>query len=73
MRILKSLAVSAIRCYQILLSPWLGANCRYEPSCSHYAREAITRHGLFSGGWMILKRLLRCHPFGGSGDDPVRE
>lgn len=72
MSVLKHFAASAIRCYQIVLSPWLGTCCRFEPSCSHYAKEAITRHGLLSGGWMTARRLLRCRPFGGSGYDPVR-
>ena len=73
MSVLKLFAVLAIRCYQVLLSPWLGACCRFEPSCSCYAREAIARHGMLSGGWMTAKRLLSCRPFGGSGHDPVKE
>jgi len=60
-----------IRLYQYGLSPWLGTNCRFEPSCSHYAEEALNRHGVSKGGLMALKRLLRCHPFGGHGHDPV--
>jgi uncharacterized protein len=62
-----------IRSYQLLLAPVLGNNCRYEPSCSHYAAEAIERHGPWRGGWLAIKRLLRCNPWGGSGDDPVPE
>jgi putative membrane protein insertion efficiency factor len=57
--------------YQAAVSPWLGKNCRFEPSCSHYAAEALTRHGLLRGGWLAAYRLCRCHPWGGSGYDPV--
>jgi uncharacterized protein len=60
-----------IRAYQLLLSPLLPPSCRYAPSCSHYAAEAIAEHGPLSGSWLALKRLLRCHPWGGSGYDPV--
>lgn len=62
---------TAILAYQWILSPVLGANCRYLPSCSHYAAEALERHGLVAGGWLALKRILRCQPWGGSGYDPV--
>jgi len=60
-----------IRAYQVLVSPFMMPCCRFSPSCSHYAREAVTRHGACLGGWLALKRLARCHPFGGSGYDPV--
>ena len=60
-----------IRGYQLLISPVLGPSCRYLPSCSDYAAEAILRHGALAGGWLALKRLARCHPWGGSGYDPV--
>jgi len=60
-----------IRAYQLLISPVLGPSCRYLPSCSDYAAEAILRHGALAGGWLALKRLARCHPWGGSGYDPV--
>ncbi len=60
-----------IRAYQLLISPMLGPNCRYLPSCSDYAAEAILRHGTLAGGWLAVKRLARCHPWGGSGYDPV--
>ena len=60
-----------VRAYQWLISPWLGPSCRYEPSCSGYALEAIDRHGAMRGSWLTLRRLSRCHPMGGSGYDPV--
>ncbi|SFC15901.1 hypothetical protein SAMN05421747_105120 [Parapedobacter composti] len=60
-----------IRAYQLLLSPMLGASCRYTPTCSQYAVEAIRRHGPFRGGWLAVKRIARCHPWGGHGHDPV--
>ncbi|PST82157.1 membrane protein insertion efficiency factor YidD [Pedobacter yulinensis] len=60
-----------IRLYQYLISPLLGANCRYTPTCSQYGIEAIRKHGPFRGGWLTLKRIGRCHPWGGHGHDPV--
>ena len=60
-----------IRGYQWLVSPWLGPCCRYQPSCSGYATEALDRHGAMRGSWLALRRLSRCHPMGGSGYDPV--
>jgi len=60
-----------IRAYQLLISPMLGANCRFSPTCSQYGLEAIQRYGPFKGGWMALKRISRCHPWGGHGHDPV--
>lgn len=63
--------VGVIRAYQRLLSPTLGRNCRYSPTCSTYAVDALSQHGLLRGGWMALRRLGRCHPLGGSGYDPV--
>jgi len=62
-----------IRGYQLFISPVLGPSCRYLPSCSEYAAEAIERHGALAGTWLALKRLARCHPWGGSGYDPVPE
>jgi putative membrane protein insertion efficiency factor len=62
-----------IRSYQLFISPMLGPSCRYLPSCSDYAAEAIERHGALMGTWLALKRLARCHPWGGHGYDPVPE
>jgi putative membrane protein insertion efficiency factor len=60
-----------VHAYRLLLSPVLGPNCRYAPSCSDYALEALGEHGALRGGWLALRRILRCHPWGGSGFDPV--
>ena len=60
-----------VRGYQLLLSPYLGGTCRYQPSCSRYALDALRRHGALRGGWLTLRRLGRCHPLGGMGYDPV--
>ena len=60
-----------IRAYQLALSPWLGARCRFYPSCSQYALEALTRYGSRRGSWLALRRLARCHPFHPGGFDPV--
>ena len=57
--------------YRMAISPLIGANCRFEPSCSEYAQQALRVHGAFKGGWLVLKRIGRCHPWGGSGYDPV--
>lgn len=57
--------------YRLLVSPLLGQRCRFEPSCSRYAAEAIATHGAARGGWLALRRLARCHPWGGAGIDPV--
>jgi uncharacterized protein len=65
-------ALAGIRGYQITLRPLLACSCRYVPTCSEYAAQAVAMHGALRGGWMALKRVLRCHPFGGSGLDPVR-
>lgn len=63
--------LALIRLYQWFLSPLLGASCRYTPTCSQYAVIAIRKYGPFKGGWLTLKRLARCHPWGGHGHDPV--
>ncbi|MBI4753747.1 membrane protein insertion efficiency factor YidD [Candidatus Desantisbacteria bacterium] len=60
-----------IRIYQRLFSPLLPPSCRFFPTCSQYAHEAISMHGLWKGGWKSIKRLLRCHPFHPGGYDPV--
>lgn len=60
-----------IRAYRLILSPWLGHACRYQPTCSAYALEALERHGALRGGWLTVRRLARCHPWGGRGYDPV--
>ena len=65
------LALKAIRFYQRSVSPSLPPACRLEPSCSHYGYEAIERYGLIRGGWLMLRRLVRCHPFRVPGFDPV--
>ena len=62
-----------LRGYFLAISPLLGSNCRFAPSCSEYAQQAIEIHGVLRGSWLTLKRLLRCHPWGGSGIDPVPE
>ena len=65
------LALAAVRVYQIIIRPLLTGSCRYLPTCSEYAAEAIVTYGVLRGGWLGLKRVLRCHPFGGAGLDPV--
>ena len=60
-----------IRFYQVALSPWLGKNCRYQPTCSQYMLEALKVHGVYKGVFLGIKRILSCHPWGGSGYDPV--
>ena len=71
---LPGLAVGGlIRLYQLLLSPFLGNRCRFHPSCSHYALEAVHRFGAMQGSWLAMKRLGRCHPFHPGGFDPVPE
>jgi len=60
-----------VRGYRLLFSPWVGHSCRFHPSCSAYALEALSRHGALRGGWLTLRRLGRCHPWGPSGIDNV--
>ena len=60
-----------VRAYRLLLSPWVGHGCRFQPTCSAYALEALEKHGAFRGSWLALRRILRCHPWGGEGYDPV--
>jgi putative membrane protein insertion efficiency factor len=68
---MKRLLIVLVRAWQIGPSAVMPPSCRYAPSCSAYAIEALQRHGAFRGSWLTLKRLLRCHPWGGSGYDPV--
>ena len=65
--------IAAIKVYQLTLSPWLGRQCRYVPTCSAYAEEALRRFGVRRGVWLAMRRLGRCHPWGRSGYDPVPE
>jgi uncharacterized protein len=65
------LAIFGVRVYQVLLSPLLGGSCRYYPSCSAYAIEALERHGAARGSWLAIRRIGRCHPFRPGGYDPV--
>jgi len=69
--LLSRLLVLPIRFYQVAISPLLGPSCRFTPTCSEYARQAILKHGPFKGLYLAIRRLLRCHPWGGSGYDPV--
>jgi putative membrane protein insertion efficiency factor len=70
-RAAERLMLGLIRVYQLTLSPWLGRQCRYTPTCSVYAAEVIRRFGPWRGAWLALKRLGRCHPWGAAGYDPV--
>lgn len=67
----QKVAIGLIRGYQLLISPFFGAKCRYLPSCSEYASEAIHKHGPLRGALIAVKRILRCHPWGGQGYDPI--
>ena len=60
-----------VRFYQAAISPYTPSSCRYSPTCSHYTIEALKKHGIFTGGWLAIKRISSCHPWGGSGYDPV--
>jgi putative membrane protein insertion efficiency factor len=62
-----------IKIYQTFISPFTPATCRYQPTCSHYTKEALLKHGLVKGGALSLKRIFSCHPWGGKGYDPVPE
>jgi putative membrane protein insertion efficiency factor len=70
-KILSKILIFLVRLYQVALSPFLGANCRYMPTCSAYSIEAIQIHGPFKGFWLAIKRIGSCHPWGGSGIDSV--
>ncbi|NNK90615.1 MAG: membrane protein insertion efficiency factor YidD [Saprospiraceae bacterium] len=68
---LRYIIILPVRLYQVLISPILGPTCRYKPTCSHYMLQAIEEWGLFKGFFLGIKRILRCHPWGSSGYDPV--
>lgn len=70
-RVLAKPLIALVRLYRLALSPWLGSNCRYQPTCSSYAIEALQVHGVLRGSWLAARRMGRCHPWGGSGYDPV--
>ena len=70
-RLIAKLLVLPIRFYQICISPLLGPSCRFTPTCSEYARQAILKHGPFKGLYLAIWHILRCNPWGGSGYDPV--
>ena len=70
-RLLVWVLVIPIRFYQVAISPFLPATCRFTPTCSQYALEALRKHGPLKGLWLAVRRILRCHPWGGSGYDPV--
>jgi hypothetical protein len=71
-KFLKILMISLIRFYQLCISPLLGNNCRYYPTCSQYAIEAIEKKGIIKGSWLAVKRICRCHPWHDGGYDPVK-
>ena len=70
-RWMRGALIAAIRIYQLVFAPLLAPACRFEPSCSTFAVEAIARRGVVRGGWLALRRIARCHPWGGFGYDPV--
>ncbi|MBC7888781.1 MAG: membrane protein insertion efficiency factor YidD [Ferruginibacter sp.] len=63
--------IALIKLYQLIISPWLGNQCRYTPTCSQYGIEALQKHGPLKGLWLTIKRIARCNPWGGHGHDPV--
>lgn len=71
-RLMKNLLILLIRFYQLAISPYLGANCRYYPTCSAYAIQAVEKYGVLKGGWLAVKRISRCHPLHKGGYDPVK-
>ncbi|WP_428658104.1 membrane protein insertion efficiency factor YidD [Runella sp.] len=68
---MKTILIFLVRAYQVALSPYLPNSCRYTPTCSHYMIQAVQKHGALKGGWLGLKRIASCHPWGGHGYDPV--
>lgn len=69
---MKQIVIFIVRAYRLILSPYLPPSCRYRPTCSLYAEEALSKYGLFKGGMLALKRISQCHPWGGHGYDPLR-
>ncbi len=67
LRLLSLPFILLIKIYQLVISPWIGPKCRYTPTCSHYAVDAFNKYGVFKGFWLTIKRIGRCHPWGGSG------
>ena len=70
-RVLAWPLIGLVKLYRWLISPWLGVNCRFQPTCSEYAIQALQEHGPITGSWLMVRRIGRCHPWGGSGYDPV--
>jgi uncharacterized protein len=68
---IRTIFIFPVLVYQYVISPLLPASCRYTPSCSEYTKQAILKHGIFKGTWLGIKRISRCHPWGGQGHDPV--
>ena len=68
---IRDLLITLLKGYRLFLSPWLGSACRFEPTCSRYAIEALQRHGAAAGSYLTLRRLARCHPWCAGGCDPV--
>lgn len=71
MTILAKVFAAPVHFYRAVFSPWVGFNCRYHPTCSAYALEALEKHGALKGAWLTMRRVMRCHPLGGSGVDNV--
>lgn len=71
MNLASRIAALPVHAYRLLFSPWVGFNCRFQPTCSAYALEALERHGALKGGLLAARRIGRCHPFGADGYDPV--
>jgi len=70
-KILQFIVLLPVYFYRYSISPLIGPRCRYTPTCSQYAIEAVKKHGVLKGGWLAIKRITSCHPWGGSGYDPV--
>ncbi len=70
-KLMRKIFIIPITLYQYILSPLIPISCRFEPTCSHYSKEAILKHGIMKGIVLTIKRISRCHPWGGSGHDPV--